>query len=90
LRNVIDAGRFPLKGMKFSCPRSEPSNTFLITTKVDSFTVNVWGYVLDPKGVPFDYSHDDVMTCQQCHLIGKVRDFLTVDPSMDAPGSIAW
>lgn len=89
MRSIQDINMISPRGQKFQCPRSE-SNLFTIYTLHQVFTVDKYGKVLDPPGMELDYTHEDSIHCETCHLSSTVRNFLTVDSSLDSPRSQPW
>lgn len=87
-RSLIDTMAFASDGQKFNSGKGD--STFLIQHGEISFRVDNKGNVLFPVGTPLDYVHTDPMQGVQSGIQGTVKDFLTVDPSMDAPGSKLW
>jgi hypothetical protein len=88
MRSLIDAMSFGSGGKKFNSGRGD--TTYTITHGAVTYVVDAQGNVITPAGTPLDYAHSDVMVGNQSGVTGKVRDFLTVDPSMDSPGSKIW
>ena len=73
---------------KFSSGQGD--STFHIWTAAGLFTVDNYGNVLVPAGTPLTYCHSDKMKGAQSGFTGRVKDFLTVDLSMDSPSSKLW
>jgi hypothetical protein len=88
MRSVQDISMFPNYGQKFQSPKGD--STFSIVHGTTTFIVDVNGFVISPTGSPLDYFHSDIMTGLQSGYSGTVKDFLTVDPSMDSPGSVPY
>ena len=86
MRTVIS--NFASGTQKFSSGHGDSS--FMITHGVIVYTVDVYGNVLSPAGAALDYNHSDTMQGLQSGFVGRVKDFLTVDPSMDSPSSKLW
>lgn len=90
MRSVDDVDGIPVVGQKFFCPFRRDAGPFVINTQAGSLRVTPRGQVLDPQGAELMYQHTDTMSCEKDGFTGTVKDFLTVDPSMDTPGSINW
>lgn len=90
MRSVQDAGGIPSRGQKFTCPYKSDAGPFIISTQAGPLRVTSRGEVLDPPFAPLVYQHTDQMSCEKDGFSGTVKDFLTVDISMDIPGSINW
>jgi len=88
MRSVIDALAFGSHGKKFNSGRGDTTYTIIHCTV--TYVVDTKGNVITPAGTPLDYIHSDVMVGNQSGVKGKVKDFLTVDPAMDSPGSKIW
>jgi hypothetical protein len=88
MRSVIDMDTFADRNKKFQSPKGD--TTFTIAHGAVMFVVDQKGNVISPIGMPLDYSHDDFMKGNQSGIIMKVKDFLTVDVSMDSPESRNW
>lgn len=88
MRSVQDISMFANYGQKFQSPKGD--KTFSIVHGATTFIVDVTGSVISPVGVSLEYVHTDMMTGIQSGLTGMVKDFLTVDPSMDSPGSVPY
>ena len=88
MRSVLDIGIISSGAQKFRSPRGD--STFNIMHGATVFTVDVWGNVISPPNVPLDYILSDVMIGNQSGYSGTVKDFLTVDPFLDSPGSKLW
>ena len=86
MRTVISS--FASGTQKFSSGHGDSS--FMITHGVIVYTVDVYGNVVSPVGATLQYDHCDTMQGLQSGFVGKVKDFLTVDPSMDSPASKLW
>jgi len=86
MRTVVS--NFASGTQKFSSGHGDSS--FMITHGIIVYTVDVYGNVLSPAGVTLDYNHLDTMQGLQSGFVGRVKDFLTVDPSMDSPASKLW
>lgn len=88
MRSVIGVGNFPGVNDKFFSPKGD--TLFTITHGATEYVVRANGKVLSPPNATLDYSLTDEMVGVQSGFTGIVRDFLTVDPSMDSPGSGSW
>ena len=86
MRTVVS--NFATGTQKFTSGRGDAS--FMITHGVIVYTVDIYGNVLSPVGATLDYDHSDTMQGLQSGVIGRVKDFLTVDPSMDSLASKLW
>jgi hypothetical protein len=91
MKSVQDVSMLPSLNQKFMCPVGTTNGTFTIfNSTVGQEVVDCGGTVLDPPMSTLFYSHQDTMVCNSCGYTGRVTQFLTVDPSMDTPDSIAW
>ena len=88
MRSIIDSMAFASGGKKFNSGRGD--NTYTIVHGAIIFVVDALGNVITPVGTPLDYVHTDPMKGNQSGVTGTVKDFLTVDPFMDSPGSKLW
>jgi hypothetical protein len=88
MRSVIDIGQFPSGDAKFNSGKGD--FTFTIWHDSMMFVVDATGSVVLPAGATLVYCHSDKMQGNQSSYVATVRDFLTVDPSMDSPGSKVW
>jgi len=88
MRSVADVSQFASGSQKFNSGKGD--KTFTIHHGSETFVVDVYGNVLSPVGVPLDYDHSDLMTGNQSMYTAEVKNFLTVDPFMDSPGSKIW
>lgn len=88
MRSVVSISGFADRGKKFQS--SGGDSDFTITHGVSNIVVDTHGQVLSPPHATLEYVHDDPMVGNQSGLAGTVRDFLTVDPSMDSPESKVW
>lgn len=88
MRSVIQTPIFSDERRKFNSGCGD--KTFTIIHGKTTFVVDASGNVITPEGVPLDYTHEDPMKGNQSGRAGKVRQFLTVDPEMDTPGSKIW
>lgn len=85
VRSIQDVGMFPIYGQKFQSPKGD--STFTITHGSTTFVVDTAGHVMYPLGEPLVYEHSDPMRGNQSQYTATVKDFLTVDISLDSPGS---
>ena len=88
MRSVLDIGMIASGWQKFQSPKGD--STFTITHGAMTFVVDVYGNVISPAGTSLDFLHSDPMVGNQTGFTGTVKDFITVDPSMDSPGSHLW
>jgi hypothetical protein len=88
MRSLIDAMSFASGGKKFNSGRGDTTYTIIHGTV--TYVVDQQGNVITPTGTALDYVHSDCMMGNQSGVKGTVKDFLTIDPSMDSPGSKIW
>lgn len=88
MRSIVGTNGFADRGKKFQSSGGDLD--FTITHGISVFVVDIHGQVLSPPLATLEYVHDDPMVGNQSGLVGTVRDFLTVDPSMDSPESKVW
>jgi len=88
MRAVIQGSGFPDGPAKFNSGHGDI--TFTIVTNSGDYIVDIYGNVISPVGGILNYTHNDLMTGNQSGITAPVKDFLTVDPTMDSPGSRIW
>ena len=88
MRSLVNTNGFADRGKKFQSSGGDLD--FTITHNSTTFVVDTHGEVLSPLHATLVYVHDDTMVGNQSGITGKVRDFLTVDVTMDSPESKVW
>lgn len=88
VRSVTNISGIADRGKKFQSRGGD--SDFTIVHGMTSYIVDIYGRVLFPVHATLEYEHSDSMTGNQTGQTGTVADFLTVDPSMDSPGSKVW
>jgi hypothetical protein len=88
MRSVIDVSQFASGTAKFNSGKGD--FTFTIWHDSEMFIVDAYGDVVLPSGATLAYCHSDKMQGNQSGYTATVKDFLTVDPSMDNSASKLW
>jgi hypothetical protein len=88
VRSVTDISGIADRGKKFQSRGGDED--FTIVHGITTLIVDIYGRVLFPVNSILEYEITDSMTGNQTGQAGTVKDFLTVDPSMDSPGSKVW